>query len=169
MPDLAFQFCHTFHNSEFPTKKITKSAASFIRNLSKNLYLAAGQLLSIRENENEILYDEIQHKDDQIEELESQTRGQSGSQPQDTQYIRQLQMEMQQKDVDHQVEINQLNEQLQTQARNFQDEKAMLEREKHEALDLAQKTIRDQGKDSRTALTALSANTDAETCESLIR
>ena len=78
-------------------------------------------------------------------------------------------MEMQQKDVDHQVEINQLNEQLQTQARNFQDEKAMLEREKHEALDLAQKTIRDQGKDSRTALTVLSANTDAETCESLIR
>ena len=55
-------------------------------------------------------------------------------------------MEMQQKDVDHQVEINQLNEQLQNQARNFQDEKAMLEREKHEALELAQKTIRDQGK-----------------------
>ena len=54
-------------------------------------------------------------------------------------------MEMQQKDVDHQVEINQLNEQLQNQARNFQDEKAMLEREKHEALELAQKTIRDQG------------------------
>ena len=87
-------------------------------------------------------------KDDQIEELESQTKGQSVSQPQDTQYIKQLQMEMQQKDVDHQVEINQLNEQLQTQARNFQDEKAMLEREKHEALDLAQKTIRDQGRDS---------------------
>ena len=55
-------------------------------------------------------------------------------------------MEMQQKDVDHQVEINQLNEQLQNQARNFQDEKAMLEREKHEALELAQKTIRDQGR-----------------------
>lgn len=85
-------------------------------------------------------------KDDQIEELESQTKGQSVSQPQDTQYIKQLQMEMQQKDVDHQVEINQLNEQLQNQARNFQDEKAMLEREKHEALELAQKTIRDQGK-----------------------
>jgi len=85
-------------------------------------------------------------KDDQIEELESQTKGQSVSQPQDTQYIKQLQMEMQQKDVDHQVEINQLNEQLQNQARNFQDEKAMLEREKHEALELAQKTIRDQGR-----------------------
>merc|ERR1712131_217753 len=113
--------------------------------LIRKLYYAAGQLLSIRENENEVLYDEIQLQDDQIEELESQTRGPSASQPQDTQYIRQLQMEMQQKDVDHQVEINQLNEQLQIQARTFQDEKAMLEREKHEALDLAQKTIRDQG------------------------
>ena len=98
-------------------------------------------------------------KDDQIEELESQTRGQSASQPQDTQYIRQLQMEMQQKDVDHQVEINQLNEQLQIQARTFQDEKAMLEREKHEALELAQKTIRDQGRDTRLVI-ALSCSYD---------
>lgn len=68
-------------------------------------------------------------------------------------------MEMQQKDVDHQVEINQLNEQLQIQARTFQDEKAMLEREKHEALELAQKTIRDQGRDTRLVI-ALSCSYD---------
>ena len=51
---------------------------------------------------------------------------------------------MQQTQVDHQNEINRLNQQLQLVNQQYNEEKMQLQREKDEALQLAQQTIRSQ-------------------------
>ena len=94
-----------------------------------------------RESEAELFYDELRLKENRIVELEMRTPKNNDN---DKRYAKDLEDEIQQMQVDHSNELQRLQQQLELNQQHFQEEKRRLEREKDDALKLAQEHIREQ-------------------------
>ena len=109
--------------------------------LLSKLFTASRQLLGFRENELELFYDELRLKENRLAELEMRTPKKTDD---DRRYAKDLEDEIQQMQVDHANELQRLQQQLESNQQHFGEEKRRLEREKDDALKLAQEHIREQ-------------------------